>query len=259
MIKTTVYSILFIWLFASIGFSQGVDAGVGEKKKTTNASKIKKKSANVSGKPSIILKKVSETNRKQKISISASYPQISGTSADADFNRLSLQIVKNQIADFKKDLEKPDRNTSTRELGISYVVSFLDNRIVSISFGAGVYSGGVHPNSYTFVLNYDLKEKRILELSDLFKNNSNYLNTISNYCIQRLRKKGVGDDDWIQTGAGASFENYRNWTITKRGISITFDAYQVASYAEGPQYVDVPFSAIRKLISKDSPIGYIVK
>jgi hypothetical protein len=41
MIKKTVYSILFICLFVSIGFSQGTDAGVKEENKKTETKKKK--------------------------------------------------------------------------------------------------------------------------------------------------------------------------------------------------------------------------
>jgi Bacterial SH3 domain len=52
MIKKTVYSILFIYLFVSIGFSQGTDAGVSENKKpeTKKKKEIKKKSVSNSTK-----------------------------------------------------------------------------------------------------------------------------------------------------------------------------------------------------------------
>jgi hypothetical protein len=46
-------------------------------------------------------------------------------------------------------------------------------------------------------------------------------------------------------------ENYRNWNITPDGLMITFDEYQVAPYAAGPQTVTVPYSELRGLINPE--------
>ena len=67
------------------------------------------------------------------------------------------------------------------------------------------------------------------------------------------------DDDWIQRGAGASGENYDSWTITKQGLKIHFDPYQVAPYAAGPQQVTIPYSALKDIIKADGPFGQFIK
>ena len=67
------------------------------------------------------------------------------------------------------------------------------------------------------------------------------------------------DDDWIKRGAGAELTNYDNWTITKKGLGITFDPYQVAAYAAGPQNVVVPYSALKEIIKPDGAVGQFVK
>ena len=35
------------------------------------------------------------------------------------------------------------------------------------------------------------------------------------------------DDASIRSGAGPNAKNYQSWTITKKGLGINFDAYQV--------------------------------
>ena len=67
------------------------------------------------------------------------------------------------------------------------------------------------------------------------------------------------DDDWIQKGAAPELTNYDNWTITKKGLGITFDPYQVGPYAAGPQHVLVPYSALKEIIKPDGPVGQFVK
>ena len=45
----------------------------------------------------------------------------------------------------------------------------------------------------------------------------------------------------------------------KTGIGITFDAYQVGPYAAGPQFVMVPYSALKDIINPEGPIAQFAK
>jgi hypothetical protein len=67
------------------------------------------------------------------------------------------------------------------------------------------------------------------------------------------------DDESIRTGAGPNPRNYQSWTITRKGLGINFDAYQVGPYVAGPQFVVVPYSAIKDAIKPDGPVGMFVK
>jgi len=75
----------------------------------------------------------------------------------------------------------------------------------------------------------------------------------------RLEDDGMLDDDWIQRGAGTDANNFRSWTITKNGLGINFDSYQVGPYAAGPQYVLVPYSTLKEIIRPDGPVAQFVK
>jgi hypothetical protein len=139
--------------------------------------------------------------------------------------------------------------------------------LVSVQVDIGGYSAGAaHPNSYADVINFDLRNGKQLKLSDLFKPGAKYLPALSSYCVQDLKKQskkkgadGLLDDDWIQRGAGSDANNFRSWTITKNGIGIIFDSYQVGPYAAGPQYVLVPYTALKEIIKADGPVARFVK
>ena len=62
-------------------------------------------------------------------------------------------------------------------------------------------------------------------------------------------------DDMIESGASARADNFEAWTITRKGLWITFDPYQVAAYAGGPQHVLVPYAALKDIIKTDGPVG----
>ena len=48
-------------------------------------------------------------------------------------------------------------------------------------------------------------------------------------------------------------------TITRKGIGINFDAYQVGPYAAGPQFVLVPYSTLKDVINPEGPVGQFAK
>jgi hypothetical protein len=60
--------------------------------------------------------------------------------------------------------------------------------------------------------------------------------------------------EWKE-GAEPRAENYQVWNITPQGLLVTFDEYQVASYAQGPQSVILPYQTLRPLLRADGPVG----
>lgn len=222
------------------------------------------------GEVELASKQIKESNKKLMYEISVNYPQITGGNNPnfEKFNQLARAVATKEVGGFKKEMQPEAADEEPRpegsmgsDLSIGYEVALAQDDLVSIKFDIGsYYQGAVHPNSYSVVLNYDLKNGKQLKLADLFKPGSKYLQAIATFCIADLKKqaKGLLDED-IQNGAGASAKNYQSWTITKRGFGIDFDSYQVGPYAAGPQYVLVPYSALKDLINPDSAIGQFIK
>ena len=149
------------------------------------------------------------------------------------------------------------------DLNISYTVALAHDDLMSIDFEVSSYfQGAAHPNSYSETLNYDLKNGKVLKLADLFKPGAKYLQAIAKYCIADLKKqateKGLLAEE-IEKGAAANADNYLGWTLTKRGLGIDFDPYQVGPYAVGPQFVLVPYSDLKDLINPDGPVAQFAK
>jgi len=229
----------------------------------------------------IIAKQIREKNKKLKYEVSAAYPQLTGvTDPNYDkFNQTVRNLIGRKVSDFKKEMAPsaddelaPEENPVIDEslgsdITVNYVLALAKDDLIAVQFTVSSYSAGAaHPNSYTEVVNFDLKNGKLLKLADLFLPGSKYLQTVSNFCIQELKKQAKAqgdyaamDDDWIKRGAGAELTNYDNWTITKKGLGITFDPYQVAAYAAGPQSVLVPYSALKDIIKPDGMAGQFAK
>ena len=215
-------------------------------------------------------KVIKEANKQSRFRIDVVYPQIDGDARFDKFNKEARAMVTKNVAAFKTSETSNETDagseipaeTQTSTLDSDYQIRLAADDLISIEFTESAYSGGAaHPNSYTTVLNYDVRNGKKLALADLFNAKSNYVKVISDYCIKDLKQQAKKEkdsmltDDMIQSGASARAENFNAWTITKQGLWITFDPYQVAAYAAGPQQVLVPYSALKDLIKADGPIA----
>jgi len=212
------------------------------------------------------------TDNTKPFLIKISYPYISGLN---DFNQKVKTIVDKEINDFKtnslqndeavKQIDPADYAKYPRqyELDIGYDKGETDNKIVSVVFNVYNFEGGAHGDSYPIALNYNQKSKSEIKLADLFPNQKDYLQKISDYCIKNLTKQiatqfqinslqltspnpapaSILDStelDWIKEGAAPSQENYSIFLINKNNLVFYFSKYQVAPGAAGGFKVTMP-------------------
>ena len=255
----------------------------GEKKTTFSLHEVP---IELTGGVELANKQLREKNKKLNYEIEVAYPQATVTGLPDNrfdkFNQEVKNLVNKQVNAIKKDAADSAKEAAKdaaspgaaqeetpsmppNSLDISYSIALARDDLISVEFELSNYeSGAAHPHSYSQVLNYDVKAGRVLKLSELFNPGAKYIQLISAYCIKDLQRQSKNkdsmlDEQTIQSGAGPDAQNYDSWTITKKGLEITFDPYQVAAYAAGPQSVVVPYSALKELIKPDGPLGPFVK
>jgi len=205
-----------------------------------------------------------EEDSKLKYTIDASIPSIEGGSLPnaGKFNALVRSNVDKDIAAFKAEVVAPEPEMAglASDLSIGYMVGYAGNGLVSLSFSNEQYmAGAAHGATVSYGVTYDLTAGKEIGLADLFKKGSKYLDVISKFAIAELDKRGVGDAEWRRSGAAPEADNYKSWVLTPEGLSIMFDQYQVASYAEGPQQVLVPYSALASITDPAGPLSRVGK
>lgn len=222
------------------------------------------------GNVQVTAKVIKEANKQKLYSVNAEYPQIDGDSRFDGFNKEARALINKDVGAFKSAETSTDAadsssglpaETQNSTLDAGYDFHLANDNLISVAFTEGTYSrGAAHGNSLTQVLNYDVKSGKKIALADLFKDKSKYLSVIASYCQKELKERAKKPDalvleELIEPGAGPRADNYRAWNITKKGLWITFDPYQVAAYAAGPQYILVPYSVLKDIIKPDGPIG----
>ena len=177
------------------------------------------------------------------------------------FNAAVKAVVDSAVAEFKRNLSNipptPDSTASTFQL--RYNLLSPPGNIYSIKFDVQTYyTGAAHPGETSAVVNFDLQRGQMLTLASVFIPNADYLTLISKYCIAELSLRDIGFQGF-ELGATATAQNYRNWNITADGLMITFDEYQVAPYAAGPQTVVIPYKELAQILEPNGPLGQYVK
>jgi len=198
-----------------------------------------------------------EEGQSPTYNISAQIPKLAGSNDERvlEFNQLMEEVVKSEIDYFRENV-LAQMSSSPVSAGsffdAKYTLLLQVDEIWSIKFGfTGYTDGGAHPYQYSGTVNYDLKSGKWVSLSDLFLDNSNYLEVLSKLCIAELSKRDIGFFGGFQDGAAPLAKNYSKWNITADGLMITFDEYQVAPYAAGEQTVFVSIEALKEIIAPD--------
>ncbi|GIU81679.1 MAG: DUF3298 domain-containing protein [Acidobacteria bacterium] len=212
----------------------------------------------------------SEENKQKRYRVDVQYPEIYGVRNAQIFNNLVKGLAEQMASDFRTDAEeswealKADRNMmeSHSFIDLKYNITYADENVLSLFLSESRYfAGAAHPNHGTSTINFDMEKGRTFALRDLF-NSPDYLDVISQYCIKKLKAKfqeEYGDAEILwEEGAKPEEENYRNWAITKNGLLIIFNPYEVAPYAAGTQEVLITYDKLKSILKKDGPIKFIV-
>ncbi len=193
--------------------------------------------------------------------ITAQTPTLKGSSDPRvqTFNTEMADLVAQFIADFQDkriNLQPPPLPVAST-LDVRYTLVSPPGNLLSLKFETeGYISGMAHPYHVSRSVNFDLEQGRDLALAELFLPDSGYLEALSKYCASELGTRDIDFKDFAQ-GADPTPDNYRNWNITSAGLMITFDEYQVAPYAAGPQVVTVPYNILENILDRNGPAGEI--
>ena len=190
-----------------------------------------------------------------KYTVEVNYPFIATMEG---FNQAS-QAIAERIADaFLENLATFPVTTDPNMMSYSSVnmdYTVLDNtpELISVYFEISeYYSGAAHPNPFSAVLNYDVRNQKVLALSDLFQPGTDYLSLVSDYAIIDLTSK---EEVTFPEGALPEAENFQIWNLTPDGLLITFDPYLVASYAAGFIKVVVPYDELMGIANPDGVLA----
>ncbi|MBU1038750.1 RsiV family protein [Patescibacteria group bacterium] len=212
---------------------------------------------------SYVTKTIEEGTDQTSYYVKVAYPFFTAEEVDSTIlNELAYQAAVKQITTFKQELSDWDGARVSPEdfysssLNVDYDLKQATTILVSWRFNISNYlTGAAHPNSFSETVNYSVKDKKIIELADLFKSQTNYLEILSSLAILNLASQpDLKDDDGlsltlIKQGAAPTLANFSKFTIQPVGLELYFDPYQVAAYAAGLRTVIIPWIELEGVLS----------
>lgn len=172
---------------------------------------------------------ISETT--DAYTIDMKYPQFDVPVVDTKIK----QGVDAFIEEFKKEAAEKKPSEAKYELSSSFAGTYVDNEIISTRLTVSRFTGGAHPNSFIYGLNYAKDTGKEIGLKSVLALIGATLTQVSEHSSAQLKEK-LGDS-FIPAGASAKEENFWMYSINDKGVTFIFNEYQVAPYAAGPQRV----------------------
>lgn len=191
------------------------------------------------------------------------YENLKPAEAVAQYTEDYLNAYKELEADYKEDLAKQDQSPvgawySYYEMSSDDIV-YNGNDLLSYTINFENYTGGAHgAHSFTNrVIN--MKTGKFVTEEEIFI--ENYQDDLARILIDRIAKENNVENakDLENIGFFSVEEIFPNgnFLVDERGITYTFNEYEIAAYVVGATQVFIPFEDIRYLLKKDSPISHL--
>jgi hypothetical protein len=176
------------------------------------------------------------------------------TSKDAWGARYQTRSEGYDISEF------PKNNDEKFYFFSDFEVAQSNSSFISVIVHYGGYSGGAHGYENRVSFAYDIKNKKKIELIDLFAGDTNYLQILSEkskvYFQEllniKIKEVFTAEDDeeavmdyatnymmMIENGTKPIKENFSVFSFSKDKIIIYFGQYQVGPYSDGAQQLEI--------------------
>lgn len=224
-------------------FAQQKEPSSTEQVSTTTAPSTKEASL-----PLLANTPYKSTSNTMRITLDVSYPTMTlrdRADIETQANKTVKAFVDGIVEEFKNSENGMDMNGIAENLESTFAMTWepmiVTPEFISLRFDYSAYSdGAAHPNNMSRVLNYDLANGRILETRDLFTAPDEALSFLSVASRKVLKKEmsDISEEEWntqVVLGTEPTRENFREVALTKEGLVVIFNPYQVAPYARGTQ------------------------
>jgi hypothetical protein len=136
------------------------------------------------------------------------------------------------------------------EAKIDGEVTYEDKNVLTIQLKTYVFTGGAHGYSPTRFLNFNKTNGLELDNAELFRDSTGFLQ----FSEARFRQQeGIPEGTNINS-TGFMFEDDvfhlpENMGFTKEGLQLFYDQYEIASYADGPIVMNIPYNEVRDFLA----------
>ncbi|MDT7829063.1 DUF3298 and DUF4163 domain-containing protein [Pricia sp. S334] len=143
--------------------------------------------------------------------------------------------------------------TTPWEAKIDGEIVYEDPKILTVQLDSYVFTGGAHGYSAKRFLNFDKQRGVELENWQLFQNRKDF----QKYAETKFREQeGISSEAPINQ-TGLMFEQNRfylpeNIGFSEEGVKLLYNPYEVASYADGPIVLTLPFKEVKPYLTSNT-------
>ncbi|PRX56698.1 DUF3298 and DUF4163 domain-containing protein [Flagellimonas meridianipacifica] len=150
-----------------------------------------------------------------------------------------------------KDLKEKFSDEVAWEAEINGDIVYEDDNMLTLVINAYIFTGGAHGYSSTSFLNFDKLKGTELENWQLFEDEEGFIHFAE--AKFRIQEKIPQDGNINATGFmfdGDMFHLAENIGYTPDGIQLIYNQYEVASYADGPIVLTIPYAESNKYLKR---------
>lgn len=166
---------------------------------------------------------------------------------------LEINTIETAISSFKNGysdlLEKFPEESTKWEASITGDISYEDKNVISIALNSYLFTGGAHGYSSTRFLNFNKKKEVELENWELFNTDFDFAKFAElKFRIQENIPQNVPINDTGFMFEEDSYNLPENIGYTKKGVQLLYNQYEIASYADGPITLTIPYEKAKKYL-----------
>lgn len=164
---------------------------------------------------------------------------------EADAPNIQSAVSSFQI-EYEAIKERFAKESMQWEAKINGEVAFEDRNILTVRLNSYLFTGGAHGYSTTRFLNFNKRKGVQLENEELFKNKEKFEGLAETKF--RSQEKIPAKKPINSTGFMFETEAFylpENIGYTKDGLQLFYEQYEVASYADGPIVLTLPYKEIK--------------
>jgi hypothetical protein len=176
--------------------------------------------------------------------------------------------VERQKRDFLASLDAPGARARARELPwdlyLDIAVAARSDRFINVQVDGSAFTGGAHPAPILDSFTFDLEQRRVVGIDDFFADPRAAENAFATEARRQLLtalddqdEPLASDSEQIEQGTEPGRNRFRVFSLLTgpdekvHGLTFIFPPYQVASYAAGPQAIDVPSEAFASYLKPE--------
>ncbi|CAM3448019.1 DUF3298 and DUF4163 domain-containing protein [Zobellia roscoffensis] len=170
-------------------------------------------------------------------------------------DEIETSNIKDAVESFSNgywELKKlyPEETTNW-EAKIEGTISYEDPDFLTIELNSYIFTGGAHGYSSQHFLNFDKNKGKELENWEIFKDRQDF----EKFAEQKFRDQEHIPQEGPINSTGFMFESDmfylpENIGFTKDGIKLLYNPYEVASYADGPIVLTLPYKDVKPYLAK---------